>query len=343
MAARNAIVHSLLDVASTMNPDGSQADIAEILQTQNPVLQEMTWKEGNLITGERTTVRTSLPGVGWRRLNQGVARSKSTARQFDEAAALLEANSQVDRKLAILTKNPAKYRMQEAKAFMQAMNIEMAETLFYGNSAIYDTEFTGLGPRFNDLDGPTGDQIIDCGGTGTDNRSIWLIGWSHETVSGIFPQGTVAGLQHMDTTSNLREGPDGWPVGDKVFDADGNEYLGYTDHWEWNCGLMVKDPRFVVRACNIDVSLLTKDKSTGADLQDIMVQMTEKLEATTANTAFYVPRVVSGFLRRQILQEKNAFLSLADIAGQRVVTFDGIPVRRTDALNVDEARVTAST
>lgn len=339
MAVRASTVPTLLDITRTLNPDGTQAEIAEILTEDNEVLRDMSWIEGNLITGNRTTVRAGLPTVGWRRLNQGVPRSKSVSRQVDEAAALLEANSQVDRKLAILSGNINRYRLSEAGAFMESMNQEMAETLFYGNSMIYDTEFTGLAPRFNSLSGPTGDQIIDAGGTGTDNRSIWLVCWAPNKVSGIYPKGTVAGLQHMDTTSNTRAGPDGHPIGDELLDADGNPYLGYKDHWEWNCGLMVKDPRYVVRIANIDVSLLTADKSTGADIQDLMVQAVERVQAMSGNMAFYVPRVVRSYLRRQLLTVKNAYLSYEDVAGRPVLAFDGVPVRRTDALNVDEARV----
>lgn len=343
MAVINATVASLLDITRTKNPDGTQAEIAEILTEDNEVLVEMAWKEGNLITGERTTVRDSLPGVGWRRLNEGVARGKSTSRQFDEAAALLEANSQVDRKLAILSGDIAKYRFNEAKAFMEAMNQEMAETLFYGNSTLYPTEFTGLAPRFNDTDGPTGDQIIDAGGTGTDNHSIWLINWGTETVSGIYPKGTVGGLMHMDTTSNNTIGPDGFPIGDEILDANSNPYLGYKDHWEWNCGLMVKDPRHVVRICNIDISLLNAANSTGADLQNLMVQALERVQSIGPNAAFYMPRTLRSMLRQQLLESKNSFLGYEDAAGRPATMFGEVPVRRTDALNVQEARVTSST
>jgi len=336
MAVRNSSVLSLVDVTRTMNPDGTQGDIAEVLTESNDVLKEMTWKEGNLVTGERTIIRDSLPGVGWRRLNEGVPVSKSTSRPFDEAAALLEANSQIDRKVAILGGNVAKVRASEASAFMEAMNQEMAETLFFGNSQLYATEFTGLAPRFNTL---ADTQVINAGGVGTDNRSIWLVGWGEETVSGIFPKGTVGGLIHWDGTSNTAMAPDGYPIGDRILDASGNPYYGYADHYEWNCGLMVKDRRFVVRIANIDQSLLTKDVSTGGDLQDLMVQALERIQRITANTAFYTSRTNMSFLRRQLLNAKNAYLSMQEIAGEQVLTFGGVPVRRTDALNIDEAAV----
>lgn len=337
MAVRASSVPTLVDITRTLNPDGTQARIAEILEKDNPLLEDMTWKEGNLVTGERTTVRTSLPTVAFRRLNEGVPRSKSTSRQVDEAAALLEANSQVDRKLAILSGNPAAYRLSEARAFMEAMNQKMATTLFYGNATLSMKEFTGLAPRFNSKSGPTAGQIIDAAGTGTDNRSIWLVGWDVDKVTGIYPKGTVGGLQHMDTTANKTVAADGYAIGDEVLDGDGNPYLGYKDHWEWNCGLAVKDPRYVVRVANIDVSDLTYNGATGALLQDLMVQAVERLQGSSGT--FYLPRRLTTFLRRQLLANKNPYLSLDEIAGRRVLSFDGFAVKRTDALEVDEARV----
>lgn len=345
MGARNGALATLVDVTAGYGEAGeAQGTIAEILTKENPILEDMTWKEGNLLTGERTWVRTGKPGVSWRRYNQGVPKSKGTAGSIDEAAAQLAASSQMDRSLAVLGGNPARARMNFARPFFESMNEEMAETLFYGNAFFESKEFTGLTPRFNDLDGPTGDQILDCGGTGTDNRSLWLINWDPEYVTGIFPKGTKAGLMHMDSTANRNAGPDGYPIGDLVADENGNDYLAYTDYFQWDAGIAVKDPRYVVRAANIDFSLLTKDRSTGADLEDVMVQMVERIQATGPNAAFYVPRPVSAMLRRQALSDSRGargLLGFDTIGGRKITVFDGIPIRRVDALNVDEARVTA--
>jgi hypothetical protein len=55
---------------------------------------------------------------------------------------------------------------------------------------------------------------------------------------------------------------------------------------------------------------------------------------------FYVSRRIRSFLRRQIANKVlNATLSMETVAGRHVVMFDGIPVRRVDALAADEARV----
>jgi hypothetical protein len=339
MAIIGASVPTLVDITKRLDPDGKVADIAELLTQENEVLQDMTWKEGNLPTGERTTVRTGLPTVGYRRLNEGVPTSKSTTAQIDDGAAMLEGYSEVDRKLAILSGNPAQYRLDESRQFFEAMNQAMARTLFYGDAAASPKEFTGLAARYADAAAETGANIIDGGGEGADNRSIWLVVWDVNKITGIYPKGTKAGLFHEDATANKQLAGDGYPVGDVLRDGAGNPYQGYIDHYEWNCGLSVKDWRYAARIANIDVAGLTRDASSGADLTDLMIQATERVQSLNGRAAFYVPRVVSGFLRRQILNGRNVFLSIEEVAGKRATMFDGIPVRRVDALNFAEPRV----
>lgn len=335
-------IHTLVDVATRIDPNGNAAMIAELLTASNPILEDMSWKEGNLTTGERTTVRTGLPSVAFRQINAGVPKSKSTVASVDEGAAELVGESQVDRSLAVLSGNPAQYRMSEATPFMEAMNQAMATTLFYGNAKVSPKEFTGIAPRYNSLSGFNAQQIIDAGGTGADNRSIYLVAWGPNTVFGIYPKNTKGGLMHMDTTANIRAAADGYPIGDYVKDANSNDYLAYKDHFQWNCGLAIKDYRYIVRIANIDKSDLTKTGSTGADLQDLLIQAVERIQSTEmpgTKLVFYAPRLITTFLRRQMVSQKNTFLSWEQIGGKRITSFDGIPIRRSDALNVDEARV----
>lgn len=330
--------HTLIDVATRLAPDGSPAVIANRLSQNMPILEDIPWDEGNLITGNRTTVRVSEPEVEFRRINAGVAPSKSTAAAVDEGAAELVGESEVDRTLAILSGNPAAYRMGEAEPFFEAMRKRMVRTLFYGNASIDNKEFTGLTPRYNSLSGFTGDQIIDGGGTGEDNFSIWLVNWGEGRLKGLYPKGTTAGLMHMDTTANKGEGPDGHPIGDYLYDAQGKRYLGYRDHYQWNCGLTVQDYRYAVRIANLDASLLSDDATTGAKLTNLMIEALETIEAPEG-AVFYVNRRIMTKLRQQIEAKKGAFLSWGEAAGKRVVSFGEVPVKRVDALNTYEARV----
>ena len=67
--------------------------VRHILVRPNEILDDAVFIEGNLPTGHRVTIRTGLPPVYWRSLNQGVPRSKSMTAQVDETIGMLEAYS----------------------------------------------------------------------------------------------------------------------------------------------------------------------------------------------------------------------------------------------------------
>ena len=96
--AANAL--TLADWAKRLDPNGKVDAIVELLSQTNEVLDDMLWREGNLPTGHRLTVRTGLPTVAWRLLNQGVQPSKSSTAQIDEACGIMEAWSEVDEEVA---------------------------------------------------------------------------------------------------------------------------------------------------------------------------------------------------------------------------------------------------
>src|SRR3990172_1769088 len=198
MATLGTNVLTLADWAKRLDPDGKVPSIVELLSQTNEILMDMQWIEGNLPTGHRTTVRTGLPTAAWRLLNQGVTPSKSRTVQIDEATGMLEAWSEVDKDLAELNGNTAAFRLSEAQAFIESMNIEMAQTLFYGNSSTSPEEFTGLAIRYSDLSADNAQNIVSGSGVGADNSSIWLVCWGANTVHGIFPKGSKAGLVHEE-------------------------------------------------------------------------------------------------------------------------------------------------
>lgn len=321
---------TLADIAARMGPDGKiDPMIVEMLSETNEILDDMTMIEANGFAEHKTTVRSGLPDATWRKLNYGVQPSKSRTVQVKDAMGMLEAYAEVDKALSDLNGNSAAWRLSEDRAFIEGMNQSMATTLFYGDSSLDPEKFTGLTPRYNSLSAENGINIVDAGGTGNDNASVWLVVWGPNTCHGIYPKGSPAGLQSRDLGEHT------------LTDANGGRYQGLRTHYKWDNGLTLRDWRYVVRIANIDVSDLTKNASAGADLIDLMTQAVELIPNTgLGRPVFYMPRKIRSFLRRQITNKVAAStLTMEEVSGKKVVAFDGIPCRRTDALLLTEARV----
>ena len=164
MATLSTTNLTLLDWAKRQDPDGNIPVIAELLSQTNEILSDAVFKEGNLPTGERVIIRTGLPAVYWRALNQGIPSSKSITAQVDESCGMLEARSEVDKDLIALNGNAASFRLSEDSAFLEAMNQEQASKLFYGNPATDPKQFLGLAPRYSLTSAGNGTNVMSAGG-----------------------------------------------------------------------------------------------------------------------------------------------------------------------------------
>jgi hypothetical protein len=322
---------TLADLAKVTDPDGSIADVVEILNATNEILMDMTFLEGNLTTGHRTSIRSGLPTPTWRKLYGGVQPTKSRAVQVTDNTGMMEDYSEVDKALVEMAGNPAAFRLQEDRPHIEGMNQEFASTLFYGDESTAPEEFTGLAARYNSLSAENGDNIVNGGGSGSDNASIWLICWGPNTCHGIIPKGSKAGIQQRDLGEVTLENADG----------NNGRMQAYRTHYRWDVGLSVRDWRYAVRIANIDRSLLTADISTGADLNDLMHQAWTELPSTSAGRcAWYMDKQVMSFLRRQTSNAvQNSTLSVDMVGGTMQTSWGGLPIRRCDALRTNEATV----
>lgn len=340
MAALSVRNPTLLDLAKATDPDGKIATVVEILAETNEVLEDMTWMPGNLPTGNRTTIRSGIPAPTWRKLYQGVQPNKSTTVQVTDNTGMLEAYAEVDVALAELGGNSAAFRLQEEQAHIEGLSQEVSQTLFYGNESTEPEAFTGLSPRFNSLSAENADNIIVGGGSGADNSSIWLVVWGPDTIHGIVPKGSTAGLKVTDKgIVTVEDASDGSNTG---------RYEAYRSHYRWDAGLTVRDWRYVVRIPNIDKSALTEvftsgAFSTGANLPSLMYQAMRKVpNLSKGRAAFYMARDTATWVARQSAAAVHqSTLTMDDLGGTGKFTerFHGIPIRRVDSLSADEALV----
>ena len=329
---------TLADWAKRSDPDGRVPIVAELLSQTNEILDDCVFKEGNLPTGERVIIRTGLPSVYFRALNQGIPGSKSTTAQVDEACAILEARSEVDKDLAMLNGNTAQFRLSEDTAFLEAMNQTQAETMFYGNPGTDPKKFLGLAPRYGDLSADNAVNILDAGGSGSDNASVYLVVWGDQTVYCPFPKGSKAGLTHEDLGEQT------------VYNSDGTRLQAFATRYQWKNGLVVKDWRYVVRICNIDISdlLASSNTQTAAASTNLVKLMARALyripNMAMGRAAFYMNRTVHSGMSIAALDKSQNVLSIQEGlsqfgSAQSYLSFLGVPLRRVDALINSEARV----
>jgi hypothetical protein len=211
------------------------------------------------------------------------------------------------------------------------MNQEFSSTLFYGNQGLNPEEFTGLSVRYSDLSANNAENIIDAGGTGSDNSSIWLIVWGDQSCHGLFPKGSKAGLRHEDLGLVTVQDTNG---------IAGNRLRAYQDRFTFKAGLAVKDWRYAVRIANIDISNLVAD-SSAADLVEIMIKAMHRIpNMNFGRAAFYCNRTVYQMLD---LQRRSSILGAGiqyeEVDGKIIPHFRGVPIRKCDSLLETEARV----
>ena len=328
---------NLVNVAKGLDPDGSIADVGELLAQSNPIIMDVPIIEGNLPTGHRSTIRADIPTPTWRKLYQGVKPTKSKKIQVEDTIGMMEDYAGVDKDLANLNGNTAEFRLSEDIAHIEGMSQSMASTIFYGDTAINPEQFLGLAPRYDVLSiaaTKPGAQarssqlknVISLSGT-SNLTSLWLVVWGPQTVFGIFPKGSKSGLLHEDQGES------------RLSDNDGGWFQGYVSHYQWKMGMVVKDWRCIVRVCNIDVSAI-EDSATQIKLYTAMVRALHTLpQGAVGRKMFYAGAAVSTMLDLAAINKANAALGSKEVFGQELTTFRGVPIRQCDAILETETQI----
>lgn len=336
---------TLIDAARVTNPNGEIAKVAAILQQYNDMLDDIPWYEGNSPTGNITTIQTSKAVPVLRLLNQGVVPTKSTTGQIIDACSMMENRSEVDMNVANLNGNLKAFRSTQDKPMITGFSDALSTYMIYGDSSVDPAQFNGLSSRYFSLGSTytTSVQMIDAGGTQSDNTSIWLVCYGPDKVFGLYPKGTQAGLRFEDL--GIQEVITNSTTGAKM--------RAYVSWMQWLCGLVVADYRAVIRICNIDVSnLLTASNSsdTSANIMKFMSQALDLLPPGGDFTpVFYMNRQTRAMLRIKMQNASNILLqdvqltSINSITRRPQLQFQGVSVRAMDAITNTEAQITTAT
>lgn len=316
--------YTLLEFAKRTDEKGKQQAIAELLMQKNSILDDIVFKEANLSTGERVAIRTGLPQAYWRAHNEGVPPSSSTTAQNTFPIKELQIWGQNDSGLMELGGDLNQARLNELIALTEGINQAFATNYFYGDVNVDEKRFSGLAATYNSLSGDISRNVIDGGGAGGDNASIYLVNHGQNTVYCAFPKGSRAGIQHDD-------------LGLQTSEVGGLQKV-YRECLQFSATLAIKDWRHAVRICNIDVSDLAG--GSPADLFELMIKAVHNIEQTD-NAVFYMNRTLLTYLDIQARSDvqNGGQLSYDNVDGRVITRFRGIPVKRVDALLLNETAV----
>lgn len=332
MAVIGNTMVDLIDLYKRQDKDGSYIPVIEMLSEENAILEDAIAVECNNGSTHKHTVRTGLPAVSWGKLYKGIPNDKSKTAQVEDTTGFVEGLSTVDERIVQLAgDNAGAVRMQEAMSYIEAMQQEVATKMFYGNTADDPEEFMGLAPRFNSKSAANGKQIIDAGGTGSNNTSIWMLAWGDNQCQLLYPKGTKAGISREDMGRQ------------RVLDADGNAYYAYEEKFKWDIGLAVKDWRYVTRIANINVTNMAAGSVALYDFLRKAYYQMQSRRVPGGKLAIYLNRDVLEALDALATNAgaSDSFIRLRpmEIEGKEVMTYRGIPLRETDALLNTEERV----
>lgn len=334
MATIGANYSTLADIVARTNPDGSiERDIAMRVARKNALLQYLPFKEGNKPDGNQIVQAVKLPTVGYVKFNKAPTASKGQTAQKTDRVGTLITNSDIHVELAKQNNYEAGWRASEDMLFAEAMSQQVASDMVYGNEATDPEKFTGLTPRYatvSTVRNNSGYYMINGGGTGTDNTSIWIVSLGMDGVYGLYGKGQTAGMTMEDQGVKQKA------------DRDGNLMDVYRTQFRWNVGLQVKRPGAAVRIANVDVSNLTGETSA-ADLSTLLARGCHLLEGGLGQTAILMNKTTQAWLDIQAKKESTLGLhDVEDTFGKKINAFRGIPILEMDAITNAEATVTGT-
>lgn len=327
---------TLTDLAKMEDPKGMIANPVNLLAQTNELWNYLPFIECNDGTAHQTTIVTGLPQGAWVRYNQARLPGKSSKVQIRAQTGMIELPILVDRHLA--EKRGAsrvdELMAKETMLAIEGLSQQAMTALFYESELSNPERITGLAPHYSTVSTATAasaENVIDCGGTGSDNMSIWALDLGEGKISGLIPQGGKTGVQ--------RDGRRLVDVQDSLGIA-GATFQAYKETLTWQLGLVVENWTCGVRLCNIDSSDLVANAGSQADLWVKIIQGLERLPSNSSGRKVIVMnRRAKTWLRIQALNKSAYQTTFETVAGKPVTMIDGIPVVVCDALVNTESRI----
>ncbi len=309
----------LKDIANRTDPSGKIPAVVDLMMQECSMFEDMPYVTGNLEAGHKIIQVVDKPRGTYTGFNQGTDNEKSAHRQITFGTGSLTGRAEVDDKIMRNFTNAPEAFVQQCTETIQGLTQTTQNTLLYGETSEDPNSFDGFNHFYGKPKDPLyGKQLFNGGGTGFDNTSIYFVGWGPQTVFGITPKNSKAGIQLFDRGIT------------EVNDENGKPYFAHVRTFELNLGLCIRDPRFVSVLHNVSLAKLM------ANPTELIKQMTYAMGL--ARTGFgskmkiYVAREMHAHLQVAAQEKQNVNLTATNVEGQPVISFNGAPIRTLDAL-----------
>ena len=208
-------------------------------------------------THYKTRVRTGLPTVGFRDINQGTATTKQTTENRIVSCHLMNPRWDADMGMSGFDGDIYEELAENAEAHMAAAWQQLGKSFYYGTNATFGghaKSFPGL------LDACPAANVVDAGGT-TDSTasSVWAVKWGRQGVRWVLGN---------DGQFDLRD-----PREQDATDSDGNPYTVLLQELYAHVGVQVGNSNCLAR-----IQKLTEDSGKGlttALLRSLFRKMTD--------------------------------------------------------------------
>jgi len=295
--------------------------IAEVLTEVNQFYDDALWQPSNQLLSHIITRRNSLPSGEHRKFNAGVSPAASSTTQVVEPIAMLESYSEPDKALADMSPDKDQFLMNEDTAHIEGMSQTMMDTLMYGNRGTAPEEIDGLAQRLSTI---AQNNVVSCGGSGSDLTSVFLVQWGINKVHMIYPRNSpTMGVERIF----LGE--------DTATDSNSKKYQIYRTHLKVYYGLAVHDERCIRRLCNIE----TAGSSNLFD-DDLLIEQLNLMPYGRSGLVIYCNATVKSQMDKIAKDKSNVYYKPDEIFGRPVTTFQGVPVRQVDAILNTESAIT---
>jgi len=338
MAERELTARENLMLAAKMSHNNEIIDVAEVLNETNDIIADAVVQQANDITSHVIARRTALPTSSWVKVGNGWDATVGRLQQARETIGQLKARFQAPQDVMRLQPNPAKYRSQQERAYIESMGQEFANTIVAGaTTGGPPEEFDGFMARYNTLGTTDTVYVANNGaslGTGASLTSIWFVQWRPGGTYLIYPRNaTGGGIKKEDKglVYTLADNSSNTPT----VEYNNKQLWAFITEFSWDVGLCVEDTRCVKRLANISTNSAT-DSNT---LDEDKIIETRNNFKTPGTIYMYANETV--FTQLQILakDKQNVHYGPEMPFGKPQMFFLDMPVRRLDAIPTTEALV----